>query len=91
MTRPPTSRPPDGEQRFSRPADADHVCGAGFERDRANLCLEVLLGRMVFDLWDAELEDAVGSDLLSVPRRPCPSSADWLLHALAYARETGLF
>ena len=60
-----------------------------FERDRQNVRLETPRGRVIFDLWDEEVADAVDSGYLTVPRVPRPNDADWQRHAVAYARDTG--
>ena len=60
-----------------------------FERDRQNVRLETPRGRVIFDLWDEEVTDAVDSGYLSVPRVPHPHDTDWQPHAVAYARDTG--
>ena len=78
------------KHRFKKTADREYVCMTWFERDRQNVRLETPRGRVIFDLWDEEVTDAVDSGCLTVPRVPRPSDADWQPRALAYARDTGL-
>lgn len=75
---------------FQTPADHQYVCVTWFERDRQNIRLETPEGRMIFDLWDDEVSDAVDSGYLTVPRHPRPTDDDWQPHALAFARDMGL-
>ena len=77
------------EHRFQRTADHEYVCVTWFERDRQNVRLETRRGRVIFDLWDEEVSDAVDSGHLTVPRVPRATDADWQPHAVAYARSTG--
>ena len=77
------------EHRFKKTADHECVCVAWFERDRQNVRLETPRGRVIFDLWDEEVTDAVDSGYLTVPRVARPNDADWQPHAVAYARDTG--
>lgn len=70
--------------------DRDYVCSTWFERDRANIRLETRRGRIVFNLWDEEVREAIEDGYLTAPRAPRPSDADWQPHAVAYARSKGL-
>jgi hypothetical protein len=76
--------------RFQRNADHEYVCVTWFERDRQNVRLETPRGRVILDLWDEAVTDAVDSGCLTVPRIPRPDDAAWQPHAVAYARATGL-
>lgn len=79
-------------QQFAKTADRQYVCVTWFERDRQNVRLETPAGRVIFDLWDEDVTDAIESGYLTVPRVPRAdraSSADWQPHALAFARDTG--
>jgi hypothetical protein len=78
------------EHRFHETADHEYVCVTWFERDRQNVRLETPRGRVIFDLWDEAVSDAVGSGHLTVPRRPRPNDTAWQPHAVAYARAIGL-
>lgn len=69
---------------------ADLVCHVWFERDRKNLRLETVDGDEIFCLWDADVDDAIESGYLSVPRRPRPDDSDWLQPAIDYAQSQGL-
>ena len=60
-----------------------------FERGRQNVRLETPRGRVIFELWDDAVTDAVESGYLTVPRVPRASDADWQPHAVGYARDTG--
>lgn len=70
--------------------DHDFRCFVWFERDRQNVRLETPLGRVVFDLWDDDVSEAIQDGFLKPPRVPRPSSEDWQPCAVAYAREVGL-
>ena len=80
---------PAREHRFQKTGDHEYVCVTWFERDRQNVRLETPRGRVIFDLWDDAVTDAVESGYLTVPRVPRASDADWQPHAVAYARDTG--
>lgn len=67
------------------------VCFTWFERDRKNIRLETEDGDEIFSLWDADVDDAIESGFLSVPRHPRPDDSDWLPHAVEYARQAGMF
>ena len=77
------------EHRFKKTGDHEYVCVTWFERDRQNVRLETPRGRVIFDLWDEAVTDAVYSGYLTVPRVARPNDADWQPHAVAYARDTG--
>ena len=81
-------RTPEAHQ-FAMTADQQYVCVTWFERDRQNVRLETPRGRVIFDLWDDDVTDAIDSGYLTVPRVPRPAGVDWQPHALAFARETG--
>ena len=76
--------------RFSKTRDHEFVCVTWFERDRQKVRLETPRGRVLFDLWDDQVTDAIESGLLTVPQRPRPNDTDWQRHAVAYARDIGL-
>lgn len=78
------------EHRFHKTRDHEYVCVTWFERDRQNVRLETPRGRVVFDLWDEAVDDAIDSGYLTVPRIPRPNDAAWQPHAVAYARAMGL-
>ena len=52
--------------------------------------LDIDRGRVIFDLWDDDVTDAIDSGYLTVPRVPRATDPDWQPHALAFARDTGL-
>lgn len=61
---------------------------AWFERDRKHLRLhDKLLGQDVVSLWDDQVDQAIDDGFLTAPRRPRPSSSDWLRPLLDYAGE----
>lgn len=72
-------------------SEASLVCSTWFERDRKHVRLETEDGDEIFSLWDADVDDAIVSGFLAVPRTPRPNDEDWLPHAIAYAREAGMF
>ena len=47
--------------RFAKTADHQDVCVTWFERDRQNVRLETPRGRVIFDLWDEDVTDAIDS------------------------------
>lgn len=67
-----------------------YVCSTWFERDRAHIRLETPCGRVIFELWDEEVADAVESGYLTPPRHPRPTDQQWLESALDYARGMNL-
>lgn len=77
--------------RFNRELNAGRFeANVWFERDRKHVMLTDLLdGSTVVSLWDEEVDEAIESGYLAVPRRPRPSDADWLPQLLDYARDTG--
>ena len=44
---------------FAKTADRQYVCVTWFERDRQNVRLETPRGRVIFDLWDDDVTDAI--------------------------------
>ena len=68
----------------------DYVCTTWFERDRKNVRLETPQGRVVFDLWDEEVDEAIEDGFLAPPRVQRPTDKDWQPAAVQYALETGL-
>ena len=75
---------------FQKTGDHQYVCVTWFERDRQNVRLETPRGRVIFDLWDDDVTDAIDSGYLKVPRLPRAIDADWQPHAIDYARNMGL-
>lgn len=75
---------------FQRLVANDFVCHTWFERDRAHVRLESPGGRLVFELWDEAVFDAIEDGYLNPPRRPRPTSADWQPAAVQYAVDLGL-
>jgi len=75
--------------RHAMTADRQHVCVTWLERDRQNVRLETPRGRVIFDLWDDDVTDAIDSGYLTVPRVPRATDADWRSHAVAFAWDTG--
>lgn len=76
---------------FFKPNESsDYACVTWFERDRAHIRLETPRGRVIFELWDEEVADAVESGYLTPPRHPRPSDQQWLESALDYARGMNL-
>lgn len=66
------------------------VCTTWFERDRSHIRLETPNGRVVFELWDDAVADAIESGYLPTPRGPRPSDDDWQPCAVEYAQAAGL-
>lgn len=75
---------------FERYRLEDYLCTTWFERDRKNIRLETPGGRVVFDLWDEEVDEAIESGYLAAPRVLRPSDSDWQPAAVVYAIEMGL-
>ena len=75
---------------FQPIAAADYVCSTWFERDRANVSLSTPNGRVVFELWDDQVAEAIEDGFLKPPRVPRPSDADWQPAAVQYAIDMGL-
>lgn len=82
---------------LNRPiADHEYVCSVWFERDRQNISLATPSGRVIFDLWDDAVSEAIEDGYLSAPRGPLMSSRSandesaWQPHAVEYARSMGL-
>jgi hypothetical protein len=76
--------------KFKAYLEQDYVPNVWFERDRMNVRLETPSGRVIFDLWDEDVSDAIDSGYLSTPRRPRPSELDWQPHLVSYAKKLGL-
>lgn len=76
--------------------DHEYECCVWFERDRANVSLHTPKGRVVFDLWDEDVFEAIEGGFLTTPRlfgfsnRFANDEAAWQQHAVAYARNQGL-
>ena len=81
-------RNPEAHQ-FAKTADHQYVCATWFERDRQNVRLETPRGRVIFDLWDDDVTNAIDCGYLTVPRVPRATDTDWQPHAVAFARDTG--
>lgn len=76
---------------FQKLTDADYVCFTWFERGRSNVRLETPQGRVIFNLWDDAIEEAITDGFLPKPRSPNMNrSNDWQPCAVAYARSQGL-
>lgn len=75
---------------FEKVRDEDYVASVWFERDRSNVSLSTPKGRVIFDLWDDDVHQAIEDGFLTTPRHPRPSEAMWQPHLVAYAREGGL-
>jgi len=76
--------------RFKKTRTHDYVCHTWFERDRAHIRLETPTGRVVFELWDEDVGQAIEDGFLTAPRVPRPSDPDWQPHAVRYALDRGL-
>ena len=76
--------------------DHEYVCEVWFERDRAHIVLSTPKGRKVFELWDADVWQALEDGFMPRPGGPMMSSAAmndaarWQPCAVEYAREAGL-
>ena len=75
---------------FRKTPAAEFVCSTWFERDRSHIRLETPNGRVVFELWDDDVGEAIEDGLLTTPGRPRPSDDDWQPHAVQYAVKRGL-
>jgi hypothetical protein len=80
---------------FVRTSDADYICDVWFERDRKHVSLKTPRGRVIFDLWDAEVDEAIDDGFLDVrgplfSSRALNDSKSWQPAAVAYARAKGL-
>ena len=78
------------QYQFKTSQPSEYICHTWFERDRANIRLETPRGRVVFDLWDDEVTQAIKDGFLTVPRVPRPRDDDWQHHAVLYAAAMGL-
>ncbi|MFT3815627.1 MAG: hypothetical protein QM740_20060 [Acidovorax sp.] len=63
----------------------EYVCTTWFEQDRAHIALTTPRGRLVFELWDDGVFDAIDSGYLKPPRVPRPRDRDWQPAAVQYA------
>lgn len=68
----------------------EYICTTWFERDRAHIALATPRGRVVFELWDDAVFDAIESGYLKPPRVPRPCDRDWQTAAVQYAIDRGL-
>jgi hypothetical protein len=85
---------------FGRPfvavADSEYVCDVWFERDRKHVSLKTPRGRVIFDLWDGDVDEAIDDGFLDVPggvlfsSRAVNNPASWQPAAVASARAKGL-
>lgn len=78
------------DHRFARTAASEFVCHTWFERDRAHIRLETPRGRVVFELWDDDVHEAIDSGYLARPALPRAGDKDWQPHAVRYAKELDL-
>lgn len=78
------------DHRFKKTRPHEYVCHTWFERDRAHIRLETPKGRVVFELWDEQVCEAIEDGFLTAPRCPRPSDDDWQPHAVQYAVHQGL-
>lgn len=63
----------------------EYICTTWFERDRAHIALSTPRGRVVFELWDDAVLDAIDAGFLKPPSVPRPRDCDWLPAAVQYA------
>lgn len=81
---------------FKKLRDEDYVANVWFERDRSNVSLSTPKGRVIFELWDDDVHQAIEDGFLQKPRlagiscRDRNSNSAWHPHLVAYAREQGL-
>ena len=75
---------------FQKLNDNDYVVSVWFERDRANVSLSTPRGRVIFDLWDDDVFQAIEDGFLPEPSHPRPTDAMWQPCAVAYAKSQGL-
>lgn len=78
---------------FTKIGDHEYVCHTWFERDRSHLRLETPRGRIVVELWDEDVEQAIADGFLKPPHHPFPCKAreaEWQPRLVAYARDLGL-
>ena len=69
---------PAREHRFQKTGDHEYVCLTWFEHDRQNVRLETPRGRVIFDLWDDDVTDAVTaatSRCRASPALPTPTGS----------------
>lgn len=81
---------PSADTQFRPLTRADHICTTWFERDRSNVRLETPNGRVLFDLWDDDVTQAIDDGFLTPPRRPRPTDDDWQPSAVDYAVSIGV-
>lgn len=80
---------------FKKVRDEDYVANVWFERDRSSVSLSTPKGRVIFELWDDDVHQAIEDGFLEKPRltmcsRDLNSNSAWHPHLVAYAREQGL-
>lgn len=78
------------DHKFRKTRPQEYLCHTWFERDRAHVRLETPRGRVVFELWDDDVAQAIEDGFLTMPRTPRPSDRDWQPHAVEYAVQQGL-
>jgi hypothetical protein len=78
------------DSQFRPFARGDYVCTTWFERDRQNVRLETPNGRVLFEIWDDEVTEAIEDGFLTPPRRPRPSDEGWQPSAVEYAIAIGV-
>lgn len=73
-------------------ADNEYIVSVWFERDRANISLSLPDGKVIFELWDEDVDEAITDGFLVPPRLASMSSAAandseaWRSTVLDYAR-----
>jgi len=75
---------------FRKTDPCHYLCSTWFERDRRHIRLETPLGRMIFELWDEAVDEAIIDGFLTVPQGTRLTESDWQPHAVRYAEERGL-
>lgn len=66
-------------------------CDTWFERDRKHVSLtDAATDRVIFELWDEAVDEAIEDGFLTVPKYPRPTNAAWLPHLVEYAKSQGL-
>jgi hypothetical protein len=78
------------QHQFKKTQAHEFVCHTWFERDRAHIRLETPKGRVVFELWDENVGQAIEDGFLSLPQMPRPTDRDWQPQAVQYALDAGL-
>ena len=81
------NRPPQPARSagFEKTQAHEYICTTWFERDRAHIALSTPRGRVVFELWDDAVLDAIETGYLKRPSVPRPRDVDWLPAAVQYA------